>query len=161
MPKANQAVYHSRHSMRWWCIKVVCGSLLIGGVLLKFIYSLQATWEPPILFGQGFTLLGFLMVFYHYLLLKRHNKNIEAPTVLITDQGLYRFIRHPMYLADLIWMLGLFLVFANPFSLLLFIFGAFALLKQAKEEDLFLQARFAQVYEQWRARTKLLVPALI
>lgn len=147
-----------RLSMRWWSIKVVCGSTLVAAVILQVIYGLSPSWPVPLALGQGLVIVGVLLVVYHYLLLKQRNNNIESPSQLVTQNGLYRLIRHPMYLADLVWMSGMFLIFTNPFSLLVLLLGALAVHKQAKHEDSFLRERFGDDYVAWQRRTKLLIP---
>ncbi len=79
----------------------------------------------------------------------------------LVTHGVYRRVRHPMYLALLFYSLGQALVlpnwFAGPFYL-----GAFLLLfalRVAREERMML-GEFGREYEAYMARTKRLVPGV-
>jgi protein-S-isoprenylcysteine O-methyltransferase Ste14 len=79
----------------------------------------------------------------------------------LVTQGIYRHVRHPMYLALLLYSLGLALVLPNwvagP-SYLLAIALLFAL-RLGPEERMMLE-EFGKDYETYMARTKRLVPGI-
>jgi protein-S-isoprenylcysteine O-methyltransferase Ste14 len=79
----------------------------------------------------------------------------------LVTEGLYRHVRHPMYLALLLYSLGQALVLPNwvagPSYLVAFalLFG----LRVGPEERMMLEA-FGTGYQAYRARTKRLVPGV-
>ena len=149
-----------RHRMRWWMTKVVFGCALIAALIFKTIYVISSYWKFPIVLAQAFCVVGFFLVIYHYLLLKKDNNNIESPKHLVTNKGLYRWLRHPMYLADFIWFFGIFMLFANPVTLLLLVIAYGALWLHIQEEERHLAYLFEDDFEQWRLKTNLLIPYL-
>ena len=157
--EVNRSLYAQRR-LRWWAIKVICGSILIGALLFKTIYVLSSYWPFSIAFAQIVSLTGFTLVIYHYILLRRQNKNIVEPSILVTNQGLYRWLRHPMYLADAIWFTGIFMLYANPVTLVVLLVGYVALVLNVLEEDRCLEAVFGDTFIEWKKRTKKLVPLL-
>jgi protein-S-isoprenylcysteine O-methyltransferase Ste14 len=79
---------------------------------------------------------------------------------LIT-QGIYRDVRHPMYLALLLYSLGQALVLPNWVAgpSYLVTFGLLFALRVGREERMMLE-EFGRDYEAYMARTKRLVPGL-
>lgn len=79
----------------------------------------------------------------------------------LVTHGMYRFVRHPMYLSLLVYYLGQALVLPNLFAgpgcglamVLVFMF------RLRPEERMMLEA-FGKDYEAYRARTKRLVPGV-
>ena len=147
-----------RLRMRWWIVKVVCGTTLIAALIIKTLHVLPSYWYCSLAVAQFLALLGFLIVIFHYFVLKKQNKNIEVPSELITQHGLYRWVRHPMYLADYLWFTGVFLLFANPFSLVVLLIAYVALFLQAKEEDRYLNYVFGDRFLAWKGNTRLILP---
>lgn len=76
----------------------------------------------------------------------------------LVTQGIYRWLRHPLY-ASLVWMFtGAALLFLNPLALAANL-GVFlpAMLYRARQEEATLAAEFP-AYDQYRSRTGMLVP---
>lgn len=154
-----------RLRLRWWMVKVVCGSALIAALILKTIYVFPNYWISltrisATTLAQSFCLIGFLVLFYHYKLLKQCSKNIGSPTTLLTDKGLYKWLRHPMYLADFIWFFGMFMLCANPLTLVILLIAYGALILHIKEEERYLANLFGDAFKQWQRKTKMLLPGL-
>jgi protein-S-isoprenylcysteine O-methyltransferase Ste14 len=86
---------------------------------------------------------------------KRH-RGADRPPPLLTD-GLYGLVRHPMYLGDVLWSLGLALALDALYALLLvgLWWGLRAGLAVLEEERLV--DKYADAYETYRAR----VPARV
>lgn len=79
---------------------------------------------------------------------------------LVTD-GLYRYVRHPMYSAFFMWALAQALLLPNwiagPAGLIAF--GTLFLMRVGREEQLMLDA-FGEDYRRYMARTARLVPGI-
>lgn len=146
------------HSVVWWAIKVACGALLITNAFVVALYGLDAMFETPRLLAQLMVIGGGLCSIYHYLKLKAKNSDIQTPQRLETKAGLYRLIRHPMYLSDIVIYSGLTLLYPTLFSLPVLAISLVALCKQADVEDRYLASRFTEQYPEWRTRSYRLIP---
>lgn len=73
--------------------------------------------------------------------------------------GPYRFVRHPLYLAEFVALLGLALQFVLPWSLLLWVVAAAAQFPRIRFEEFVLRRSFPE-YEAYAARTARLAPGL-
>jgi protein-S-isoprenylcysteine O-methyltransferase Ste14 len=147
--------------IRWWRVKVACGSLLILGVVLKYL-----VFEYPT-FTHDYTnqarlvaVLGGAVVIYHYLLIKRGYLQADPSARIVTSGGLFPLVRHPMYLGDMIMYLGLTLLACNFFSIALLVVAMVALVRQAGEEDAFLSRAYPAEYGPWARATKRLIPGI-
>jgi protein-S-isoprenylcysteine O-methyltransferase Ste14 len=151
----------SDHSLAWWALKVAMGTILI--VLLAERYLLvqgPAISAPPRLLGQVLVVVGGAIALGHYALLKRRNHYLSRPCELITEPGLYRYLRHPMYLGDLFVFGGLTMLAPGPISLACLAIGVYAVYRQSRVEDRYMVQRFGSAQELWAARTGLLLPRL-
>jgi len=158
--KATQKISVDRPDILWWLIKVLTAVALISALFLSVIFDLNPWFESSRRIAQGLVILGGLGTLYHFVQLKRHNSNIESPLVLETKRGLYRLIRHPMYLGDAIFSIGLFLLIPSMPTILVLLLNLLALERQSKSEDDFLEGRFGEQYASWKQRTKRLLPYL-
>jgi len=83
---------------------------------------------------------------------------IEDKHELVTN-GIYRYIRHPIYLGGLIGWTGLSLAFRGLVASLLFLVMYFFLFKSRMDlEERMLQELFGEEYVSYKKRTKRLVP---
>jgi protein-S-isoprenylcysteine O-methyltransferase Ste14 len=133
----------------YWLVR-----LRIGG------YDIPAMNRPLALFGLLLVVLGAAVNIQGRFALGRNwgNQVIIYEDHSLVTEGMYRFVRHPLY-ASLIWMfLGASLVFHNWASLLatvlLFIPGMYY---RVKQEEKALVARFSN-YERYRNQTGMFFP---
>ncbi len=124
------------------------------------IYNINVLFRAPILLAQSLVVVGGLSSILHYRFLKQGSNDIAEPKALIVDRGLFRWIRHPMYISDMIAYTGLFLIAPNLATLMVLLLAYLALAKQAMVEDEFLQATFGRQFSEWRANTRLLMPLI-
>lgn len=104
-------------------------------------------------------MLGGLCYITHYTLFKEHQWR-EGVHTLVTQGGLFRLIRHPMYFSDAVYYLGLALLWPGFLSLAVLMIAWLALLNQAKVEDAWLANQFSDSHAQWRAKSNLVLPFL-
>jgi protein-S-isoprenylcysteine O-methyltransferase Ste14 len=149
---------HGCHSIFCWSVKVCCGTILIASLFICTLYELQPWFVPPRLLAQTLVIIGGLSAVFHYRKLDSFSCRFAQPDTLVTDQGLYRYIRHPMYLSDCLICTGLFLLFPTVPTAMILAAGIVALVRQSKEEDRYLSERFKQQFTDWRTHTKLIVP---
>jgi len=154
-------VTKASHAKRGWWVKVLCGVALIVGVVTHYLMGIPPLFfKAPVLLAQSLVIGGTVLVFWHFLLLRRLNKELELPEVLVTDGGLYCVVRHPMYFADAIYYTGLALLWPSVTSAVILLVGLIALVYQAHEEDRWCAQRFPHEFPRWSARSALLIPYL-
>ena len=151
------------HAKFWWWLKVACGFALIAGAVVNILRLTQRSIPLPaeqVLLAQILVLGGAVLFAWHYWLVKRANANMEQPDRLVTTGGLFGLVRHPMYLADLIYYCGLALFWPSTESALLIVIAAYALIKQSVVEDRWCAELFPAQYDAWAERTRLFIPWL-
>lgn len=142
-----------------WCVKVVLGLALIAhfAVLAFYPELLPAWFRVPYPVFLALVLIGGGATLGHYVLLERALKT-AGERRLVTSGGLFRWLRHPMYLGDAILYLGFALYPATPVSLAAYPIAAWALVAQARREDAAMAEAFGTEHEHWQCRSWLLVP---
>ncbi len=142
-------------------------SFLLVGAQFALIVALVATTQPlgtPLVNALVFALV-VLATFVGIGALAANrpgNFNIrpepKAATRLVTD-GIYRWVRHPMYLAVLLAMAAAVAADPRPWRVMAWLALLAVLLVKAKREEALLQARFAD-YAAYMRHSKALVPYL-
>lgn len=150
-----------KDGLRFWRLKVMCGAVLILLMADALIWrNLDAFFALPTIFAQALVLLGGGSVIYHYHLLQRQAGDMKHPRALACKGGLFRFLRHPMYLSDMVMYLG-FLCFSVSFAgLIVYGLAVVSLVRQAQIEDENLRLQFSDDFLPWAKRTGLLFPRL-
>jgi protein-S-isoprenylcysteine O-methyltransferase Ste14 len=150
--------------------KILLTLMALGNLVLPLLslspFLKFANYElrPLNLLVGTISMLGYLWLFYrsHADLGKNWSVTLEIREEhRIVDHGVYRLIRHPMYTAIFLMTVGqIFLVanwIAGPAS-----FFAFALMfayRIKAEEDMMLK-NFGAQYENYRLRTKRIIPGI-
>jgi len=134
--------------------------LQFGIIGLMLLFS-EGFWQDQVgrvIFGVG-ALLGIWALRHNRLGNFNIQPRIKASSSLITT-GIYAYIRHPMYSAVLLMMLGVFWSSPTPLEGLLFgLLVGVLWLKAQKEESLWLD--HDSTYEAYRKRTKLFIPFIL
>ena len=143
--------------------------LTLVALVLPLIYSVTpwlnfANYRLPVWLGAGgLLLLVFsLFVFWraHFDLKANWSPSLEmrADHSLVTD-GIYRLVRHPMYLSQLLWALAQVLILQNWLAgaLNLLFFILFYFLRSRAEEKMMLD-RFGDRYRTYMATTGGMIP---
>ena len=114
----------------------------------------------------GFALLAW--GYLQYVLVGRFRSRLGGggpglgvPPDRIVEDGPYRYVRNPMYLGHLIFMLGLALTFASWFALILFAARALWFHRRALEDETRLQEKFGATYLDYQRRVKRWIPGLL
>lgn len=128
----------------------------------KIIYRISAPWLYLFLAGQGFAalllLIGLLQTdVLAFVGVRQLFKGEERPSKLVTN-GLYRYVRHPLYSAGLlfIWLAPV----MSMNSLILFTSLTIYILVGVFFEERKLSREFGQEYVDYRAVTPMLIPGL-
>jgi protein-S-isoprenylcysteine O-methyltransferase Ste14 len=97
-----------------------------------------------------------------YIMLKRLGRpsiNFENTSVLV-NTGLYKFIRHPLYLSILLFGTGVVLKQAGIFQICLGILNLTAIYLTARIEEKEMMAKFGGEYRNYMRQTKMFIPFL-
>ncbi len=76
---------------------------------------------------------------------------------LIT-RGVYRYVRHPAYTGDLLFQLGLALLFSSSYGFLLMLALVPLMLYRIRIEERMMIEKFGDAYQEYRRKTKALIP---
>ena len=76
----------------------------------------------------------------------------------LVKDGLYKHIRHPLYLGEILRNFGIVSIFSSGYGVLLVIVGTVFLLLRIKLEEEMLIEAFGPDYEDYKRKTKRLVP---
>lgn len=111
----------------------------------------------------GFLLLSIYIAVTGYLLLKKIGKpdaNFENTSVLVKE-GLYGYIRHPLYLS--LFLLGTGVMLKDP-GIVQLIFGAInltAVYITARIEEKEMVTRFGSEYQEYMKETRMFIPFIL
>jgi protein-S-isoprenylcysteine O-methyltransferase Ste14 len=138
--------------------------LWLGGiaaaVLLGFLVPLP--WPgmddgPARAIGLGFGIIGAALLIYAMLTLRRHNTTMlpdAGASVLVTSGPYWRF-RNPIYLADVLILLGLAELSKNVWFVVAAALFAVLVTKLAiVPEERHLERRFGEAYRDYKARSR-------
>ncbi len=142
--------------------------LIAIGYFLAFTlaYSGRGTIFPRyILFiaGMAVAVFGLVIRIIAILTLKQHFTYIvtRVEDHQIVEAGLYRTIRHPGYLGQLIMFFGIAVAFSNWLSTVAMIIPiVIAYLNRIQVEEKFLLKELGEAYISYQARTNRLIPGI-
>jgi protein-S-isoprenylcysteine O-methyltransferase Ste14 len=86
---------------------------------------------------------------------------LEVPPDHIVAQGPYRFVRNPMYLGHLIFMLGLVVTFSSWLAAALLALHVVWFQKRVLMDEARLEARFGAPYLAYKAQVKRWIPGIL
>lgn len=144
--------------MKWWYLKIAVGLLLIGQSVAANLGSITVIYRVNSIIPVLVIVLSGLANLYHYYLIRHRNNNIRRPDKLVTDRGLFRFIRHPMYLCDISMYLGFSIFPVTMLSVVLFVVAIPVIVVLARYEDSDMKIRFEDQFARWSGKTGLLLP---
>lgn len=102
--------------------------------------------------GRVLAVSGALINLYHYYVLRSGSGNF------VTRGGLYRWVRHPMYLGELILTAGLAFAVQTVWAYALLAINLIAILRLSFCEDIQMLLRYGNDHRHWVMRTKRLIP---
>ena len=149
--------------------KVLLGLLWVAMIIIPLIYSLTdwldfANYSLPVWMGWigVFLLICALLIFVraHMDLKSNWSPTLEifAEHTLVTH-GIYKFIRHPMYASQWVWVIAQILLLQNwlagPIDLIFFV--PFYILRVRAEEKMMLD-KFGNQYCEYLEKTGAVIP---
>jgi protein-S-isoprenylcysteine O-methyltransferase Ste14 len=130
--------------------------------------SFWTDWKVLLLFRQDdtFRMAGMVVLIVATLLYVKsmdHLGNNYSPCFdahlpfRIVTRGPYRYVRHPLYLANILQGVGYTLVGSSLWVLALSIYGSFIMMRALMQEESYLSEAFP-AYESYQAKTARLIP---
>lgn len=141
---------------------VVLGFLLIQTL---FLDVLPVTTRPGLLRAVGTAIftIGLVIAMTARLQLGRNWSNLEdhaiGPEQALVSNGLYRYVRHPIYTGDLLLLIGLELAL-NSWLVLAVVPVIAVIVRQVIAEEHVLK-RALPHYDEYSARTKRFIPLIV
>ena len=136
-------------------LSALAGSFLLLTVVLFPRHELSIGLN---LLAAGLMLLGHVLAVYALAWLGRSFSIMAEARRLVTD-GPYALVRHPLYLAEEIAVIGVFLQYASLWTALLCVAGFAFQLQRMRNEERVLRETFPE-YEVYAARTRRLIPGV-
>jgi protein-S-isoprenylcysteine O-methyltransferase Ste14 len=120
---------------------------------LGFLMRNPLTWKEALAGGLLIT-VGNALDVWGYLLLCRSFSIVPEARELVT-RGPYRWVRHPVYLGQILAQAGVWLCFARLHVVWIGLYCVFVAMQlyRSKLEDRVLAAEFGEDYQAWRRRT--------
>lgn len=145
----------------WWLY-----SLITLGYALSFYVGASKTgrihsWNLFFAIGMALFVIGLMIRIHSILTLKQYFSYSVAKldNQKLIDSGLYKFIRHPGYLGQLIIFLGISVSLSNWISIAaMMIPVAFGYAYRISVEEKFMVEQFGKDYLDYRSHTKKLFP---
>ena len=134
-------------------LAVIAAELVLRGGQLAFV-----PWGLPLL-AWGY--LQYLLVGRYRVGTGGGGPGMHVPPQRIVADGPYRYVRNPMYLGHLIFMLGLATTFWSLFGLLLAAARAAWFHCRVLEDEARLKVMFGAGYDAYRARVKRWLPGVL
>ncbi|MEM9141540.1 MAG: protein-S-isoprenylcysteine O-methyltransferase [Bacteroidota bacterium] len=152
--------------------KILLGLTFLGMSIIPLVYILSpwlnfANYQLPLYLQLMGVVVMVLAAVFFYRSHKDLGKNwsvsleIREEHTLITS-GIYKSIRHPMYTAIWLWVIGQALLLPNYIAGLSGIvgFGLLYLIRVGKEEKM-MEAQFGDQYLHYKKQTKRLIPGIL
>ena len=123
----------------------------------------------PFPYGMTVQCVGFIMAIIGVLIsvMGRHELGVnwahggeyqvKNSQELVTT-GIYRYIRHPIYLGVILAYVGGQIVAGSYLSIVFLVLFMYSSIVQAKKEEKLLLQHFGQEYEHYMRKTKMLIP---
>jgi protein-S-isoprenylcysteine O-methyltransferase Ste14 len=131
-----------------------------GTFLFSFI---EILYHPPgIIWGVLVALCGYAGTLWCYATLGenwRMGINRNERTVLITH-GPYRYVRHPIYLFQILILSGMILLLPTPFSFLILLIHVVCVVIKALDEEGYLSTIHGPEYHRYLSHTGMLFPSI-
>ncbi len=135
--------------------------------ILDFVFLQNLAFQVFALAGVCLLLIGGYLRFKARLELKRKagfrslastgRLQIVEGHQLVKD-GLYKHVRHPIYLAETLRNFGFVLIFSSIYGVLLIAVGTIFLLFRIRIEERMLVEAFGEDYKEYQRSTKRLIP---
>jgi protein-S-isoprenylcysteine O-methyltransferase Ste14 len=137
--------------------------------IVDFVFLQGFSFQVFAVVGFGFLLVGGYIRMNARLQLKRKAGfgSLVGTGILQTvkghrlvKDGLYKHIRHPIYLGEILRNLGVVLIFSSAYGVLLILTASVFLLFRIRTEEKMLVALFGDEYRKYQKDTKKILPLI-
>jgi protein-S-isoprenylcysteine O-methyltransferase Ste14 len=152
-----------------WTVIPFLGLTLLGfaAAILDFIYLQNFSFQIFALAGLIMLIVGGLIRMKARLQLKKKagfdsligtgQLQIVKKHQLVKD-GLYKHIRHPLYLGEILRNLGVTIIFSSVYGILIVLLASIFLLFRIDIEEKMLVVVFGEEYKEYKRNTKKIIP---
>ena len=156
---------------RDWTVLPFMGLTLLGFVaaILDFVYLQNFSFQIFAIPGLILLVVGGLIRMKARLQLKKKAgfESLVGTAKLkvvkehhLVKEGLYKHIRHPLYLGEILRNLGFVVIFSSVYGTLIVLLASFFLLFRIELEEKLLIGVFGEEYKEYKRNTKRLIPYL-
>ena len=152
-----------------WTVIPFLGLTLLGFVaaILDFVFLQNFSFQIFAIAGLLLLLIGGIIRMKARLELKKKagygslvgtaKLKIVKEHKLVTD-GIYKHIRHPLYLGEILRNLGVVVIFSSVYGMLIVLLASIFLLFRIEIEEKMLIVVFGEEYIEYRKNTKKMIP---
>ncbi len=139
----------------WPRLTAFCGTFL-----MFFLLAPESKEASPLQSGiaSALSLAGIILSIIALIMLGKSFSMMAEARRLVTT-GFYSFVRHPLYLAEEIVLLGVVIQVLSPFNVMVFILQTMFQIQRLKNEEAVLQEAFPE-YEEYKSKTAMLIPGI-
>ena len=141
-------------------------SFTFGTIVVLISFWIQSPWLLVFHNNDGLRVFGIILSFSAFLFLKNSLQNLgenysplfdsHRPS-LIVKTGPYKFIRHPVYLANMLILLGFVFSSGSVWVVISTLWGWGYMLRSIVKEDAFLSKEFPD-YCEYKRKTWRIIP---
>jgi len=129
--------------------------LLLDRFLPAYVLSVLLSLSVRIVIGGGVMAAGLALALPAVFAFRRVDTHVEPwkPTSVLVTDGIYRYLRNPMYVGATLLLAGFSVLFASDWTLVMTV--GFALTVHfgvVKREERYLEAKFGNVYRSYKAQ---------
>ena len=136
-------------------------SSAFAGTFIVYTFGLFPRREVSLLAEIGAMLLTLIGSATSVFVLNQLGRSfsVMAEARQLVTSGVYRFVRHPLYLAEELAVIGIFMQFFSPWTVLLLAAQIGFQLRRMHNEEAVLAGTFSE-YPAYRAKTARLIPGV-
>ena len=123
------------------------------------LHGNELTGLPPEI-GQAVLVLGVIIIVIHLGIHIQKTGTIRHTEVLVTEPGLFRYVRYPVHFGELVMGLGMVLLCTDAASPVPWLIMIYALVQQCDDEDEEMLDKYGDVSVAWLTQTKRLFPLI-
>ncbi len=143
---------------KYYSYLLVSLQYIIMVILLYINYTFLLQAVPLSIFFMGF-IIGIYAIYCN----KLHNFNI-IPEIKdnanLVTHGIYKYVRHPMYLSVAVMMLGTIIFNLNFVNIFIYLILILALFLKARKEEKLWSKKIPQ-YSNYMKHSKMIIPCLL
>lgn len=110
--------------------------------------------------GAALVIVGAGVNLWHFAILIKGAGPLFNPRQLVNTGGMFRHIRHPMYLGELVADAGFVMLAPSMVPGVVFLVVLVSTVALCRQEDAAMSRRFGAPYEIWKAGTGALLPRM-